>query len=600
MEYPLLPSAVQNSMTPASEIRAPSVNAVAGAILEAVQGIAGGSGGVTDHGLLTGLDDDDHIQYLTPGRGDLRFAQLSHAHNTEFITDFVEATQDVVGAMVQAAGGTYNDVSNSIELPGLLTVQDEGATQSEVANIFNFVGAGVTAQGGGSLVTVTIPGAGSATITIKEGDSLVSADISVIDFGAGFDVTQLPDGEANIALDLSEYAAAALPLAGGGTGSTTASGARTALGISTVGATGSAADLTGNLAVARLNGGTNAAADTFWCGDGSWKATGGAGGSTNLTYSRDGTSVTVLSDTGTDAVLPAATTSLAGLLTAADKLLLDQAAPLIPAVITDATTARTLSAGDNGAIIRFTNSSPITVTVPTAFSGCSCVLQWLDTVGTVTVTPQTTAVNGGSDPIVLSAGRGAVALMPTGVANSWDLQGSIGEFTAADISDSTAVGRSVLMAVDAAAARSAIGAIATVASTDISDSTSVGRAVVVATNAAAGRSAIGAATTSQVAGIGALIEIAADKTYTLMIDAPFAWTATKITAKTSSGTCTVQATIQGTNMTGGSLAVTSTAGSSTITAANAVSTGNTVAVVVTSNSTALDLAMTISGTRTLS
>lgn len=48
-----------------------------------------------------------------------------------------------------------------------------------------------------------------------------------------------------------------------------------------------------------------------------------SGGATNLTFSRDGTTVTVESSTGTDAVLPAATTSLAGVMSAADKSKLD-------------------------------------------------------------------------------------------------------------------------------------------------------------------------------------------------------------------------------------------------------------------------------------
>lgn len=46
-------------------------------------------------------------------------------------------------------------------------------------------------------------------------------------------------------------------------------------------------------------------------------------GATNLTFSRDATTLTVLSDTGTDAILPIATGSLAGLLGAADKTKLD-------------------------------------------------------------------------------------------------------------------------------------------------------------------------------------------------------------------------------------------------------------------------------------
>ncbi|MEZ0171019.1 hypothetical protein [Microvirga sp. TS319] len=65
-----------------------------------------------------------------------------------------------------------------------------------------------------------------------------------------------------------------------------------------------------------------------------------------------------------------------------------------------------------------------------------------------------------------------------------------------DISDSTPVGRAVLTAASATAARSAIGAAAashTHPASQISDSTSVGRALVTALDAAAARSAIAAA-----------------------------------------------------------------------------------------------------------
>lgn len=35
-----------------------------------------GGGGVTDHGMLTGLADDDHLQYLTDARGDARYTPI--------------------------------------------------------------------------------------------------------------------------------------------------------------------------------------------------------------------------------------------------------------------------------------------------------------------------------------------------------------------------------------------------------------------------------------------------------------------------------------------------------------------------------------------
>ena len=40
-------------------------------------GSGSGGGGVTDHGLLSGLGDDDHPQYHTDERGDLRYVPLA-------------------------------------------------------------------------------------------------------------------------------------------------------------------------------------------------------------------------------------------------------------------------------------------------------------------------------------------------------------------------------------------------------------------------------------------------------------------------------------------------------------------------------------------
>ena len=46
----------------------------------------GGGGGVTDHGALTGLNDDDHTQYHTDARGDARYSLTSHNHDHGTLT----------------------------------------------------------------------------------------------------------------------------------------------------------------------------------------------------------------------------------------------------------------------------------------------------------------------------------------------------------------------------------------------------------------------------------------------------------------------------------------------------------------------------------
>lgn len=64
-----------------------------------------GGGGVTDHGALTGLGDDDHAQYHNDARGDARYSQLGHDHDTEYSglshthdqSDVTDLTTDLAG-----------------------------------------------------------------------------------------------------------------------------------------------------------------------------------------------------------------------------------------------------------------------------------------------------------------------------------------------------------------------------------------------------------------------------------------------------------------------------------------------------------------------
>lgn len=66
-----------------------------------IPGAGGSGGGVSDHGLLTGLTDDDHGQYLTTGRGDARY--YTQAQTTTLLAGKAStATTDALGTRVGA------------------------------------------------------------------------------------------------------------------------------------------------------------------------------------------------------------------------------------------------------------------------------------------------------------------------------------------------------------------------------------------------------------------------------------------------------------------------------------------------------------------
>jgi hypothetical protein len=112
----------------------------------------GGTGGVTDHGLLTGLNDDDHTQYHTDARGDLRYAPIANS-----VTN---------GDTHDHSGGDGAQIAYS-SLSGLPTLGTAAATDSTA---YDAAGSATTAVSGHA----SAPDPHPQYLTQTEGDARYS------------------------------------------------------------------------------------------------------------------------------------------------------------------------------------------------------------------------------------------------------------------------------------------------------------------------------------------------------------------------------------------------------------------------------------------
>jgi hypothetical protein len=504
--------------------------------------LGGGGGGVTDHGNLTGLGDDDHTQYLTNARGDARYSGLGHTHNYEAagavaahaaLSDphpqyLIEAEVDaritaVLGATAISAladvGSGTPQVGDVLKWDGTAynPAEESGAGGSGANLTLGTVTATTVQVNSDSGTDVTLPAAtGSAAGVMTAADkTFVNGAQAQLDgkvdlSGDTMSGPLVLSGDATlplhaVPLQQLQSMAANIGKRGRVRAATTAN-----VTIATALNAGDALDgvtlVAGDLVLVK-NQTTTAENGVYVAGssparfaefdtydehpgaliavqegstqaDSLWICTSNAGGtlgSTGIAFTQFSAAGALLAANNLSDVANASTArtnlglalgtnvqaysailaALAGVAAAADRLpyltgassasvatftafartLLDDAdastalatlgaQPRTPEVVAVSGTTLTLDATHNGKVIRCTNSSGLTITVPTGFSGMGCTIVRSGS-GLVTLAASGTTLNGAS--LVLNSSGLALSLIPTEAANTWDVIGATGD-----------------------------------------------------------------------------------------------------------------------------------------------------------------------------
>ena len=155
----------------------------------------GGTPGVTDHGALTGLSDDDHPQYLTPVRGDARYIPSTRTLTAGAgLTGGGDLSADRTFTVGAGLGITVNADDVALTTPGTLTVS---STNSSTGNHTHAITTSSDVSAGTSAILASNAGAltvASLYATTRLSSSLIDTTISNIKIAPALDLILDPVG----------------------------------------------------------------------------------------------------------------------------------------------------------------------------------------------------------------------------------------------------------------------------------------------------------------------------------------------------------------------------------------------------------------------